>query len=157
MNAETVTQNDIDGLLNHFASLEINNYSHQIEEEDLYGFVGEYRMEGQSYRKETNEETLWKDVVIKIEGKKINGYGYSILRNKENFFIVIGMVTKWIDGYPYEIKFVKHHPELNHSIGYKGIIKEEAIAFYNNLSYGFLEFSININNVSITNLIYLFI
>jgi hypothetical protein len=141
LNSEIRSNNDIESLLNSFVSLEITN----CQNYQNYNFVGDYRMRGQSYRKTTNEETLWEDVVLKIEGTKINGYGYSILRNKENFFIIIGSVTKWIDGYPYEIKFIKHHPELNHSINYKGIIKEEAIGFYNDVSYGFLEFDLTLN------------
>jgi hypothetical protein len=127
---------EIDGLLASFIALEMSD----IDISPPYDFKGDYAMHGLSYRISTKEESEWKDVVIKIDNNKINGHGTTIFRSKPVFFILIGCVSKWIDGYPYEIKFIKYHPELNQSIKYNGIIKENSIAFHNSSSYGYLEF-----------------
>lgn len=136
MASELVSDNDIDGLLSSFIALEMSD----IDISPPYDFKGDYLMKGHSYRTTTKEETEWKDVLIKIDNNKLNGYGTSIFRNKPMFFILLGFVSKWIDGYPYEIKFIKFHPETNHSIKYNGIIKENSIAFHNSSAYGYLEF-----------------
>ena len=142
---ECRSENELDSLLTSFVALELSQ--NEIDMSQPYDFKGDYRMSGQSYRKSTNEETEWRDVLIQIDGNKINGHGNTKFRNKEMFFILIGKVTKWVDAYPYEIKFIKFHPEINHSISYKGIIKENSIAFYNDTAFGYLEFNINISNL----------
>ena len=130
------SDNEIDGLLASFIALEMSD----IDISPPYDFKGDYKMHGQSFRISTKEESTWKDVFIKIDNKKLNGFGTTTFRSKPIFFILIGYVSKWIDSYPYEIKFVKYHPEINQSIKYNGIIKENSIAFHNSNSYGYLEF-----------------